>query len=224
MRASHITLPLPIDLRLADAVGETERFDPVEIRCPKPTLLLERCIPCVAVGVVDKRLETARLGEEHHHEMRHARGIAPFPLRRSVASHITQAAGPIFLRHSGQELRRKARQNRRRNAERLKTGGSESDLHRGGGRRHRRDRTGDGGVAQPGSRGRNIFHAQVSIRGLLHLPVAEADQALHVAIIDFALLHRRATHSRASCSLIDDDSKPSRMRRFLSKSIAVKPG
>jgi len=47
-------------LGLADAVGETERFNPVEIRCPEPTLLLERCIPCVCLGVPDKRLQTAR--------------------------------------------------------------------------------------------------------------------------------------------------------------------
>src|SRR5260370_40607955 len=121
LQTSHITLPLPVDLRLADAIGETEGFNPVEICCPEPTLLLERRIPSASRGSLHKSLETARFREEHHHDMRHVSARAPLPLRRSVASHIAQSAGTIFFRHSRPELLRKFGQNQSGYADHLET-------------------------------------------------------------------------------------------------------
>ena len=50
-------------------------------------------------------------------------------------------------------------------------------------------------------------------------PIAEAGQTLHVGVVHFLLI-ASATHSRASRSVMDDDSSPWRMRVFLSKSTA----
>src|SRR5258708_9522826 len=111
LQTSHITLPLPVDLRLADAIGETEGFNPVEICCPEPTLLLERRIPSASRGSLHKSLETARFREEHHHDIRHASPRAPLPLLRSVASYIAQSAGKNFFSHSHTHLHRTVAQN-----------------------------------------------------------------------------------------------------------------
>src|SRR5262249_396170 len=85
-------------------------------------------------------------------------------------------------------------------------------------------RVGDLSRSQPTLRCSDVFHAHECIGCAGHATITKAHQTLHVRVIDHAVCHSRASHSWASCSLIDEDSNPRRMRVFLSKSTAVKPG
>ena len=143
-------------------------------------------------------------------------------MREHWAIHVSESAGSAFLRHAGEKFGGKARHDGRWDANLRETAGGKCDLKRGGrGRGHCDGATKRRG-AQPILRRRGILHSQERIRGLRHLPVAETDETLHVAVVDFA--HRSATHSRTSCSFSEVASKPCRMRPFRSRSIAVKPG
>ena len=67
-----------------------------------------------------------------------------------------------------------------------------------------------------------VFHAHEHIRRTCHVTVSKTDETLHVGVIDLA--HNSATQSRASSSVMDDLSRPWRIRVFLSRSIALSPG
>ncbi len=84
----HITVLRPIDLRLTDAVGETERFNTVKINGVKATQHLEPFIPCLSSGALHERVKAPRFSKEHYNQVRHVGGAAPVPLRGSIASHV----------------------------------------------------------------------------------------------------------------------------------------
>src|SRR5262249_54368992 len=80
LSAWPLQLLLPIDLRLADAIRETERFIPVEIAGAKRDDLLECFTPVLIPGPLDKPIELVRLRKKHYHRMRLASIAAPSPI------------------------------------------------------------------------------------------------------------------------------------------------
>src|SRR5256885_10749343 len=100
MSAGRVALLGPIDLGLADAIGEAEWLAPGEIARVQPSHHFEGLSPRVRGEPLHEAVELPRLSEKHDYEMGHAGGDSPLPLRGRVAAYIPQAAGAALLRHS----------------------------------------------------------------------------------------------------------------------------
>jgi hypothetical protein len=99
-----LPLLLPVNLRLADAIGKIKWFISVEIAGSKPDHLLECVAPSVTFGALDKRIEVLGLGEKHHHEMWFVPGAAPIPTLRGVMTDVTQQPPAVISGHTGAEF------------------------------------------------------------------------------------------------------------------------
>ena len=80
LRNGGLALLFPVDLRLANAIGETKWFISIEIAGPEPNHVLECVTPTVTLSRLDKRIELVRFAKEHYHSMRFASVAAPSPV------------------------------------------------------------------------------------------------------------------------------------------------
>ena len=157
----RLALLLPVDLRLADAIGETERLDAIQIRRLQHAEHLEGGRP-LGSGRAFARNSAKHPGSPKNMTTRCGSRVGPPQSQCSgaLALHIAELPRAAFLRHAGAELVGKTRDHRLGHAERAQAGCGEGDLQRSLRRRVHRHGAGDRRSAQPRARGGGVFHAQ----------------------------------------------------------------
>ncbi len=220
---------VPVHLRLADAVGKAERFDPAGEVGGQTARDPEAAPEALVQQGVAECLEPVFLGVEHQQHVRF--GSAPVPVGRRVRPYVAEAARAAVLGgHAGQERLREGGQQRFVVAQRAQARHGEGHLHRSRGRRRAPFGGGDGHIAQPVARGVCIGHLEQQELGLAQPAVAEAGEALDVFEVDLDRLgagagHRiLSSHRRRARAPTGRRSSPSRRAWFSARSNAVRPG
>jgi hypothetical protein len=152
------------------------RQDGLDTKRLVPVGALDRLLPC---------LEPALLGIGHDQEMHTAAGAAPVPLGGGIEAKVAQAARAVLLRpHAREKLIGEAGDDLVVDAERPQALARERHLQRGGRPRIDLLRSRHRGAQQPAAGGFLIGDLEQEVAGFAHLAVAEAHQALQVAVVD----------------------------------------
>ncbi len=237
---------LPVDGRLAHAVGEAERLVHADVESRQVGQHAKRLVPLRALDLPLPALEPLRPGIRHDQEMRHPPGSAPGPAGRRIGADVAQPARAVRLaRHARQKLVGEAQGHLVRNPQRLEARAAEGHLQRGRRRRIGFLGAGHGCCLQPAASGVAVGDLEEEERRLGQLAVTEPHQALQVAVVDLGrpwrhrrfhafqrrrvacrgpTAHKRRSHSLASLSVIAGRSMPWRIRLLRSRSTTVRPG
>ena len=106
LRRGHIAPPFPIDLRLADAVRETEWLDAIEIGGLQPANFFEGIIPFRAFRVLQSSRAFPARRKTSRPDAARLVLVAPFPFFRCVGIGIAEPTRATLLRHAAKKFRR----------------------------------------------------------------------------------------------------------------------
>src|ERR1044071_284799 len=223
--------PLPIENRLADAVGKTEGFDTIHIAGIEALQDGERGVPWGAGQLSPPLLQAGGRRIDHREYMRHVSDSAPEPGSGRIGADVAEAARTCLVAsHAGEELGWKPGEDGCRSPQRPQSVGGEGKLQRPVRQRIAQDRIGHRSLAEPFPRRGKIGNAQQVKARRGQMPLTESRDALD--IIEFrpagsrsgVTAYSRLSHSRISSSVMDNRSMPSRIRELRIRSKAVRPG